>query len=176
PLSGRPPGPGAARSAPGDPRGIGAHPYPMPLDSDTGRVMVDDPLRGDPFVFDPDDAPPAKATWGGFFGADGEHLRPATAVRTPDADPPRVAPETDIGETGREGDAEPPAPATTDHPTTDHPTTDQPITDQPITDHPITDAEVDLAAAAVRELGADADPAVLLHDDRRGPAADTAAR
>src|SRR5690606_13873725 len=42
------------QSASVDEHGVGAHAYVMYFDSDTGRVMVDDPLRGDPFVFDPD--------------------------------------------------------------------------------------------------------------------------
>src|SRR5690606_8811738 len=117
------------QSASVDEHGVGAHAYAMYFDSDTGRVMVDDPLRGDPFVFDPDDAPPAKAPCGAFFGADCEHLRLATAVRKPKAERRRVTPEPGIGEAGRGGATEPPAPATTDHPTTDRPTTDQPITD-----------------------------------------------
>ncbi|MEU2034657.1 alpha/beta hydrolase [Nocardia amamiensis] len=59
-----------------DEHGVGAHAYVMYHDKATGKIMVDDPLRGGVFEFDPDTAPDAKSTWGVFFGAEGEHLRP----------------------------------------------------------------------------------------------------
>ncbi|MEV0033987.1 hypothetical protein, partial [Nocardia sp. NPDC050793] len=55
----------------------GAHAFTMYYDADTDKVMVYDPLRStDPFEFDPNNVPDAKATWGIFYNKNGIATRP----------------------------------------------------------------------------------------------------
>ncbi|WP_416382275.1 alpha/beta hydrolase [Nocardia transvalensis] len=69
---------------PVDEHGVGSHAYVMYWDETRNAVMVDDPRLGPPREFDPNDLPDVKATWGVFFGADGESLRPPTHARGAD--------------------------------------------------------------------------------------------
>lgn len=139
---------------PVDQHGVGSHAYAMYFDKATGKVMVDDPLRSDqPFEFDPDTAPDVKGTWGVFYGAEGELLRPLAAGSGAEDDSDLVRPGSPIGETdpAEPGDTIPGRP--------------------PVPDGPITDAENDLATAAVAALGENAEPQQLLHDDYTGDVA-----
>ncbi|MET8648684.1 alpha/beta hydrolase, partial [Nocardia aurea] len=139
--------------APVDEHGVGSHAYAMYFDPETGKVMVDDPLRADqPFEFDPAAASDAKATWGVFYGADGELLRPLAAGSGAETDEDPLRPGSRVGET------DPAAPDIA---------APGPVAGRPdVDDGPISDQENADAEAAVQALGRD--PERLPHGNYRG--------
>ncbi|MBH0777597.1 zeta toxin family protein [Nocardia bovistercoris] len=73
------------RTGPLGNHGVGAHAYVMFHDRATGKVMVDDPMRGGVFEFESAAPVAAEHTWGVHYGAEGEQVHPladGAATRT----------------------------------------------------------------------------------------------
>nr|WP_212761660.1 alpha/beta hydrolase [Nocardia uniformis] len=159
-----------AQRGPVDEHGVGAHGYVMYHDPDTGKIMVDDPRTGPPFEFDPNNAPDVDGTWGVFYGADGELLRPRSGLGTDGAPRPssRVGQTDDDAEVS-DGSAPVPTPSdpdtTVSEPDLGLPDVAPPEPGALPPDRPVTPDERALAQAALDQLEPGASPTRLLHGE-----------
>ncbi|WP_306360360.1 alpha/beta hydrolase [Nocardia sp. CC227C] len=165
------------QAGPVDGPGVGSHAYVMYHDPDTGKLMVDDPRVGPPFEFDPDNAPNVQGTWGVFYGAEGELLRPRSAL----AVQPGERPVSRVGQTDEEQPADgtvpkpvspyrPPDPVAPQPDAVSRSASDPVVASDPElaalrSDRPVTPDERALARAALDRLAPGAEPNRLLHDD-----------